>query len=54
MRGIVGKYIEEGLEGTDLAQYFFADQSDVKELYKHHGINYVVFMGSLESAHDVY
>jgi len=33
---------------------FFADPKDVKALFKAHEINYVVFMGSLESAHDVY
>jgi acyl-CoA reductase-like NAD-dependent aldehyde dehydrogenase len=32
----------------------FASQANVKQLYTSHEINYVVFMGSLESAHDVY
>jgi acyl-CoA reductase-like NAD-dependent aldehyde dehydrogenase len=37
-----------------LALRFFADPKDVKQLFRAHEINYVVFMGSLESAHDVY
>lgn len=37
-----------------MALRFFANQQEVKEIYKTHYINYVVFMGSLESAHDVY
>ena len=51
---IVGQHFERACDGTDLALRFFADPSDVKQLFKAHEINYVVFMGSLESAHDVY
>ena len=51
---IVGVHFETAIEGTDLALRFFADQQEVQQLYTSHEINYVVFMGSLESAHDVY
>jgi acyl-CoA reductase-like NAD-dependent aldehyde dehydrogenase len=51
---IVGKHFEKACDGTDLALRYFADTQDVKQLFKAHEINYVVFMGSLESAHDVY
>jgi acyl-CoA reductase-like NAD-dependent aldehyde dehydrogenase len=33
---------------------FFADPMCVKQLFKAHEISYVVFMGSLENARDVY
>ncbi len=51
---IVGKHFEKAFEGSDLALHFLADQKHVRELYVLHDIKYVVFMGSLESAHDVY
>lgn len=51
---IVSAHFERALEGSDLALRFFAEQQSVKQIYKAHEINYVVFMGSLESAHDVY
>jgi acyl-CoA reductase-like NAD-dependent aldehyde dehydrogenase len=37
-----------------LALRYFADPMSVKGLFKAHEINYVVFMGSIENAHDVY
>lgn len=54
MQYIVGKHFEKACDGTDLALRYFADPMDVKQLFKSHEINYVVFMGSLESAADVY
>lgn len=51
---LVGTHFEKASEGTDLALRFFADPSEVKKIYKAHEVSYVVFMGSLQSAHDVY
>jgi hypothetical protein len=51
---LVSKHFEKSIEGSDLALRLFAAPEDVKQLYTAHEINYVVFMGSLESAHDVY
>jgi acyl-CoA reductase-like NAD-dependent aldehyde dehydrogenase len=51
---IVGTHFEKACDGTDLALRFFADPMCVKQLFKAHEISYVVFMGSLENARDVY
>ena len=51
---IVGRHFEKACDGTDLALRYFADPMSVKGLFKAHEINYVVFMGSIENAHDVY
>lgn len=51
---IIGKHLEKALNGTDFALHFLAEPNEIKELYKMHQIKYVVFMGTLESADDVY
>ncbi|TNV79592.1 hypothetical protein FGO68_gene16974 [Halteria grandinella] len=51
---LISKHFENALSGSDLALRLFASQENVKQLYTSHEINYVVFMGSLQSAHDVY
>lgn len=51
---LVASHFEKAVSGTDLALRLFANQDDVKKIYSAHEINYVVFMGSLQSAHDVY
>ncbi|CDW75873.1 aldehyde dehydrogenase [Stylonychia lemnae] len=50
---IFGEHFQKASE-NNWVQSFLANQQDVKLLYQEHAINYVVFMGSLESAHDVY
>jgi len=51
---LIGKHLEKPIADTNILQHFFANQLSIKEIYSHRSINYVVFMGSLESAHDVY
>eukprot|EP00347_Sterkiella_histriomuscorum_P004449 403360417 len=50
----IGRHFQKACGDSNIVQHFLADQQSVKNLYQEHAINYVVFMGSLGSAHDVY
>ena len=51
---LVGQHLEKACGDSNFALRFFADQNQVKEVYKLHDVKYVVFMGSVDSADDVY